>query len=53
VTWADQEIARRLRCNAMLASANLTLSAETIAQPTGFLAIKRLYLDVTPRQFVR
>jgi hypothetical protein len=52
VTWADQEIARRLRCNAMLATANLTLNAETIAQPTGFLAIKRLYLDVTPRQFV-
>lgn len=53
VTWADQEIARRVRCNAMLANIDLTVSAETIAQPTGFLGLKALYLDVTPRQFLQ
>jgi hypothetical protein len=52
VLWADEEIARRLRCNAMLASANVTLSAETVAQPTGFLALKAVYLDVTQRRFL-
>lgn len=50
VTWAQEEIARRLRCNTMLASADLTLSAEVIAQPTGFEAFKRVYLDTTPRR---
>jgi hypothetical protein len=50
VTWAHQEICRRLRANVMLASADLTLSAETISQPTGFLGFKRLYLDTTPRR---
>lgn len=52
VAWAHVEICRRLRANVMLASADLTLTAETIAQPTGFLAFKRLYLDVTPRRRV-
>lgn len=50
VGWADQEIARRLRANVLLTSATLTLSAETIAQPTGFLAFRRAYLDTTPRR---
>lgn len=50
LTWADQEIARRLRANVLLASASLTLSAETISQPTGFLAFKRVFLDTTPRR---
>jgi hypothetical protein len=50
VAWAHQEICRRLRANVMLASADLTLSAETISQPTGFLGFKRLYLDTTPRR---
>ena len=49
-TWADQEIARRLRANVLLATATLTLSAETISQPTGFLAFKRLWLTTTPRK---
>lgn len=53
VTWADEEIARRVRCNAMLATADLSVNAETIAQPTGFLAVKSLYLDVTPRRFIQ
>jgi hypothetical protein len=50
VAWADEEIARRLRANVLLASASLTLSAEAISQPAGFLALKRVYLDTTPRR---
>lgn len=50
VAWAHREICRRLRANVLLASADLTLSAETIGQPTGFIAFKRLYLDVSPRR---
>lgn len=50
ITWADQEIARRLRANVLLASVSLTLSAETIAQPDGFLAFRRIYLDTSPRR---
>lgn len=50
VFWAHQEICRRLRANVLLASADVTLSAETVAQPTGFLAMRRFYLDVTPRR---
>lgn len=49
-TWADEEIARRLRANVLLASTTLTLSAETISQPTGFLAFKRVYLATSPRR---
>jgi hypothetical protein len=48
--WAHQEINRRLRANVMLASTDLTINAETISQPTGFLAFKRVYLDLSPRQ---
>lgn len=50
VAWAHQEISRRLRANVLLTAIDLTLSAETIAQPAGFLAFKRLYLDTTPRR---
>ena len=52
IAWAHQEINRRLRANVMLTAANLTINAETISAPTGFLAMKRLYLDVTPREQV-
>lgn len=50
IAWANQEINRRLRANVMLATADLTINAETISQPTGFMAFKRLYLDLSPRQ---
>src|ERR1043165_1903076 len=53
VAWAHQEICRRLRANVMLVSGDLSISAETIAAPTGFLAFKRLYLDTSPRKFIR
>lgn len=52
ILWANQEINRRLRANVMLVAGDLTINAETISQPTGFLGFKRLYLDVTPRQKV-
>jgi hypothetical protein len=50
ISWAHQEINRRLRSNLMLASADLTISAETVTAPTGFLAFKRVYLDSSPRR---
>lgn len=50
VAWADGEIARRLRANVLLSSATVTLSGETISQPTGFLALRRMYLNTTPRR---
>ena len=53
VAWADQEIGSRLRANFMLASADVAVNAETASLPSDFLAPKRLYLDVTPRQSVR
>lgn len=53
VEWAHQEICRRLRANFMLASADVALTGETVSQPTDFLAIKRFYLDVTPRMTLR
>lgn len=50
VAWADQEIARRLRSNLLLTSSTVTLTGETISQPTGFLAMRRMYLNTTPRK---
>jgi hypothetical protein len=49
VAWADQEIGRRLRAQVMLTTAPLSLTGETVSAPADFLAIKRMYLDVTPR----
>lgn len=52
ITYAHQEINRNLRANVMLATADLTINAETISKPTGFLALKRLYLDLSPRRTI-
>lgn len=52
VGWAHQEICRRLRANFMLTSADVAVSAETVALPDRFAALKRLYLDVSPRVFL-
>jgi hypothetical protein len=50
VYWAHQEINRRLRARVMLSTADLALNAaETVTVPTGYVAMRRLYLDVTPR----
>jgi hypothetical protein len=53
ISWAQQEINRRLRANVMLASADLTIDGETISQPANFLGFKRLYLDLSPRYAVK
>jgi hypothetical protein len=53
IAWAHQEICRKLRCPLLYARATLTVNAETIAAPTGFLATKRFYLDTTPRRVLR
>lgn len=50
VTWAHQEICRKLRAPVLYARADVTVSAETATAPTGFLAAKRFYLDVSPRR---
>jgi hypothetical protein len=49
IAWAHQEITRRLRCNTLLTSADVTVSAETASLPTRFAALKRFYLDTSPR----
>jgi hypothetical protein len=53
VGWAHQEICRRLRAPVLYARADLAVSAETAPAPTGFLAARRLYLDITPRRILR
>lgn len=50
VAWAHQEICRKLRAPVLYARADVTVNAETVAAPAGFLAVKRFYLDVTPRR---
>ncbi len=49
VTWAQQEISRRLRSRVMLVRGDLSISGEFIDQPDGFLAFQSLYLDTSPR----
>jgi hypothetical protein len=53
VGWAHQEICRRLRAPVLYAWADLAVSAETAPAPDGFLAARRLYLDLTPRRVLR
>ena len=50
VAWAHQEICRKLRAPVLYARATLTVNAETVAAPTGFLAAKRFYLDGANRR---
>jgi len=49
VRLAEVDIYERLRIRDMEQSAALTISAQTVALPTGFLGVRRLYLDVDPR----
>jgi hypothetical protein len=51
--WAHQEICRRLRAPVLYARADVAVSAETAPAPAGFLAARRLYLDVSPRRVLR
>ena len=41
-----------LRITGMESTGDLTISAQTAAQPTGFLYARRLYLDISPKQDV-
>ena len=50
VTWAHEEICRRLRCGTMLVSASATVATETMAAPTDFAAVSSFYLILTPRR---
>jgi hypothetical protein len=53
VSWAHQEICRKLRAPVLYARSDVTVSAETASAPTGFLAAKRFYLDTSPRVELR
>lgn len=48
VTWAQEEIGRRLRSNFQLARADVAVSSEFAAQPATFGAVKSFRLAVTP-----
>jgi hypothetical protein len=53
VGWAHQEICRRLRAPVLYARADVAVAAETAPAPDGFLAARRLHLDLTPRRILR
>lgn len=54
IAWAHDEICRKLRAPVLYSTAQLTLNgSETISAPADFLAPKRLYLDTSPRRFLR
>lgn len=48
VTVAEAEIYDRLRIRAMETSADLTVNARTVALPSGFIELRRLYIDASP-----
>lgn len=50
VAWAHQEIGRKLRAPVLYARAAVTINAETVAAPAGFLAARRFYIDAATRQ---
>jgi len=52
IAWAHQEIGRRLRAPVLYARDDVTIDAETVSAPAGFLAAKRLYLDTDPRRIL-
>jgi hypothetical protein len=51
--WAHQEICRRLRAPVLYARADVAVGGETAPAPSGFLAARRLFLDVSPRVILR
>lgn len=48
VSMAEDRIAREVRIREMEASADLTVATQEVALPTGFLAVRRLYIDGNP-----
>jgi hypothetical protein len=49
IALAEADIYRRLRVSAMENSGSTTLSAETLALPTGFRELREIYIDTNPR----
>jgi hypothetical protein len=49
IALAEADIYRRLKISAMENSGSATLSAETLALPTGFRELRAIYLDTNPR----
>ena len=52
IALAEAEINRVLRVRQMESSTNLTVSSQEVAVPTGFMAMRRLFLNTTPKQIV-
>jgi hypothetical protein len=52
IALAEDRIAldERLRIRAMETSGDLTISAQTVALPTGFISARSLYIDGTPKK---
>ena len=50
ITLAEAMIRRELRCREMEDTTDLTISAQTVALPTNFLGVRRLYLNTDPKQ---
>lgn len=47
IDLAESDIAKELRVRGMETTASLTVSTSPVALPTGFLGMRRLYVDVT------
>lgn len=52
IVLAEAEINRTLRVRQMEATADLTINAQSIALPTGFMAMRRLYINASTKVFV-
>lgn len=52
VSYAHQEIARTLRASVNTSSATVSVTGEVVAAPTRFRALKRVYLNTSPRREV-
>lgn len=50
VALAEDRIALDLRVRAMETSTDITVDAQTEALPTGFLGVRRIYLDTDPQR---
>lgn len=50
ITLAETRMNRRLRTSEMMTTADLTISSQSTALPSGLLEIKRLYLDLNPKR---
>jgi hypothetical protein len=53
VTLAESEIYRRLRVREMEASADMTVDAQSVALPTGFLSLRRIILNTATKDPVK